>query len=93
MIWWNLSTTWYSIKRFCQQISLNLFQILIKKNERKNVAGDQQKIRVWDLFRRPLMRVVCFNVMFSWFTVSMVFYGLALNGGNLAGEWFIIFFF
>ena len=51
--------------------------------------AQSEKVRIWDLFRRPLMRLLCFNVMFSWFTVSMVFYGLALNGGNLAGDFII----
>ncbi|XP_076807256.1 organic cation transporter-like protein [Clavelina lepadiformis] len=53
------------------------------KEEEEKTAN---KIGVWDLFRRPLMRLMSFNVMISWFTVSMVFYGLALNGGNLAGD-------
>ena len=54
---------------------------LVKEQKRQ-----APKIRIWDLFRRPLMRILCFNVMFSWFTVSMVFYGLALNGGSLSGK-------
>ena len=57
------------------------------KSDQNDLAT--RKIKVWDLFRRPRMRIMCFNVMFSWFTVSMVFYGLALNGGNLAGIFYI----
>ena len=62
---------------------------LIVQVERLKLESDStKKVKIWDLFRRPLMRALCFNVMFSWFTVSMVFYGLALNGGNLAGVQF-----
>ena len=34
---------------------------------------------------------MCFNVMLSWFTVSMVYYGLALNGENLSGKYIWVF--
>ena len=61
-------------------------------NESKEDSS--RNVRLWDLFRQPLMRILCLNVMFSWFTVSMVFYGLALNGGNLAGTplFFILYY-
>ena len=31
------------------------------------------------------MRLLTINTMFSWFTVSMVYYGLILNGARLSG--------
>ena len=63
-------------------------QKLFLKTSEEKLKSDSSvpKIRVWDLFRRPLMRIICLNVIFSWFALSMVFYGLALNGGNLAGD-------
>ncbi|CAK8691142.1 unnamed protein product [Clavelina lepadiformis] len=57
------------------------------QNEEKNKEeSDKKKFAVWDLYRRPIMRLMSINVLICWFTVSMVFYGLALNGGNLAGD-------
>nr|XP_039273911.1 organic cation transporter protein-like isoform X1 [Styela clava]XP_039273912.1 organic cation transporter protein-like isoform X1 [Styela clava] len=39
-----------------------------------------------ELFRRPKMRILTFNVLFNWFVISLVYYGLSLNVGNLAGD-------
>jgi len=50
------------------------------------LSQGKTNVKVWDLFRPPVMRILSFNIMFTWFTISMVFYGLALNGGNLAGK-------
>lgn len=50
---------------------------------------NEEKVVVWDLFRRPLMRMLSFNTMFMWFTVAMVYYGLVLNGGNLSGDFYV----
>ncbi|CAK8691148.1 unnamed protein product [Clavelina lepadiformis] len=67
---------------------------IVEFEEKKRALSEEKqeaakRVRVWDLFRRPLMRLMSFNVMISWFTVSMVFNGLALNGGNLAGDPFV----
>ena len=47
--------------------------------------GAGKKVAVWDLFKRPMMRLMSMNTMFMWFTVAMVYYGLILNGGKLSG--------
>ena len=39
----------------------------------------------WELFRRPKMRWITLNMMFNWFVNSLVYYGLSLNSGALAG--------
>lgn len=48
-------------------------------------AAKEKKYLISDLFRPRLMRLVSLNVMYIWFVVSMVFYGLTLNVGKLAG--------
>ncbi|XP_078493969.1 solute carrier family 22 member 13-like [Ciona intestinalis] len=53
---------------------------------RKSEEKAAKKLGIWDLFRFPAMRVICVDVLFIWFTISMVFYGLTLNGGSLAGD-------
>ena len=45
-----------------------------------------QKYSLLDLLKLRRMRIVSLSVAFNWFTVSLVFYGLALNVGNLSGE-------
>nr|XP_039273590.1 organic cation transporter protein-like [Styela clava] len=38
------------------------------------------------LLKRPHMRRVTINIVFCWFVVSLVYYGLSLNVGSLAGD-------
>nr|CAB3266135.1 organic cation transporter protein-like [Phallusia mammillata] len=42
-----------------------------------------------DLFKPRLMRLITFNCMYSWLVTAMVYYGLSLNAGALAGDIFI----
>ncbi|XP_076800001.1 solute carrier family 22 member 16-like [Clavelina lepadiformis] len=42
-----------------------------------------------DLFKRKRMRLITINIMFNWFVNSLVYYGLALNAGALAGDLFL----
>ena len=62
-------------------------ELLYVKLQRKATiaAKHEKKVVVWDLFRRPMMRILSLNTMYMWFTVAMIFYGLTLNGGNLSG--------
>ncbi|CAK8691145.1 unnamed protein product [Clavelina lepadiformis] len=71
-----------------RQLTDETWNLLVQyQNEEKNKEeSDKKKFAVWDLYRRPVMRLMSINVLICWFTVSMVFYGLALNGGNLAGD-------
>ncbi|XP_039269443.2 organic cation transporter protein-like isoform X1 [Styela clava] len=39
-----------------------------------------------DLYRFPHVRIISMNVMFSWMVISLVYYGLILNTGYLAGN-------
>ncbi|XP_078489501.1 organic cation transporter protein-like [Ciona intestinalis] len=42
-----------------------------------------------DLFRTPAIRWVTFKLILSWFVNSMVYYGISLNAGALAGDIFV----
>uniref|UniRef100_H2YPC1 Major facilitator superfamily (MFS) profile domain-containing protein n=1 Tax=Ciona savignyi TaxID=51511 RepID=H2YPC1_CIOSA len=65
-------------------------EILETEEQKKSAESATKKLGVWDLYRLPLMRLVSFNVLYIWFTISLVFYGLTLNGGSLAGELLLI---
>ena len=42
-----------------------------------------------DLLKWPKMRLIALNSGYCWFVTSMVYYGLGLNAGSLAGDIFI----
>ncbi|XP_078481830.1 organic cation transporter-like protein [Ciona intestinalis] len=42
-----------------------------------------------DLFKSKRMCLITINCMFSWLVISMVYYGLSLNAGALAGDIFL----
>nr|XP_039255035.1 solute carrier family 22 member 15-like [Styela clava] len=39
-----------------------------------------------ELFKRRLMKLITLRMMFIWFVCSLVYYGLSLNVGSLAGD-------
>nr|XP_039252736.1 solute carrier family 22 member 15-like [Styela clava] len=61
---------------------------LVVKTEMENIraSAGEKKYFLTDLYRPPLMRIVSLNVIYIWFVVSMVFYGLTLNVGTLVGD-------
>jgi len=52
-------------------------------------ANSQKSYSPMELFRRPRMRLITINMMFNWFVNSLVYYGLSLNAGELAGTPFL----
>lgn len=42
-----------------------------------------------DLFKRPNMRKMTLNVMFQWFAMNLIYYGISLNTEALAGDLFV----
>ena len=78
----------YRQKRLKMIVLINSVVILNKTQQADEEKTKESKIGIWDLFKRPLMRLISFNCMFIWFTSSMVFYGLALNAGSLSGFYF-----
>lgn len=50
------------------------------------VAEQQPRYTILDLFKPSLMRVISLNTCYLWFVASMIFYGLTLNVDTLVGE-------
>ena len=49
-------------------------------------SNENKSYSQYELFKRPKMRIITINLMFNWFVVSLVYYGLSLNSGALAGN-------
>lgn len=48
--------------------------------------------RVWHLFSNRVLLVRTLIIFFNWMVVSMGYYGLSLNTGNLSGDFYLNFF-
>ena len=44
------------------------------------------------LMRTPVLRRRCLIIFFGWFTVSMIYYGLAFSGGNINASVYLMVF-
>ncbi|PAA53956.1 hypothetical protein BOX15_Mlig011217g1 [Macrostomum lignano] len=63
-----------------------------KKVKAKEVHKPQEKKQrgtILDLLRTPNMRKRTLNVFFSWFVVSLCYYGLSLNAEDLGGSVYV----
>lgn len=61
-------------------------QIIKNESEKRSEESRIEKITYMELFRPKRLRVVTFIIMYSWFAVNLLFYGLVLNIGNLFGD-------
>lgn len=61
-------------------------------NETGNVLPDELDAGIIPLLKTPIIRRRTIYVTFNWFANSLVFYGLSLNTGNLAGNPFLVLF-
>ncbi|XP_067674877.1 organic cation transporter protein-like [Haliotis asinina] len=52
----------------------------------KDTLDDGPKAKITEMFTSPVLLVRTLIIFFNWFVVSMVFYGLGLNVGNLGGD-------
>lgn len=52
------------------------------EDNRKNLVSDE-KYTVLDLLKTPNLRKITLNMWVNWLVVSLVYYGLALEAGNL----------
>lgn len=50
-----------------------------------------QKGKLWHLFSTKAMFIRTMIIFLNWIVVSMVYYGLSLNTGNLAGDFYLNF--
>ncbi|XP_077968025.1 organic cation transporter protein-like [Styela clava] len=58
----------------------------ILETEKKTMKFVNNRAHLTDLFRRPFIRIVSLVVMYNWFAVNCVYYGLVLNVGSLIGN-------
>uniref|UniRef100_A0A8W8JJK5 Organic cation transporter protein n=1 Tax=Magallana gigas TaxID=29159 RepID=A0A8W8JJK5_MAGGI len=49
-------------------------------------------VRIWSLFSSKALLTRTLILFFNWMVVSMTYYGLSLNTGNLAGDFYLNFF-
>nr|XP_039270512.1 organic cation transporter protein-like [Styela clava] len=61
----------------------------IQSNKDSEECESKKKYFYTDIFRMANMRMITIIIMLDWFVVSMVFYGLTLNVGRLAGDPYI----
>nr|XP_039265341.1 solute carrier family 22 member 3-like [Styela clava] len=59
---------------------------IVLDTEKKKMESISTRSHLTDLFRRPFTRIVSLVVLFDWFAVNCVFYGLVLNAGSLSGD-------
>nr|XP_039273412.1 organic cation transporter protein-like [Styela clava] len=57
--------------------------------ERENDETDDTSYSTIDLFKHSKLRIVTLKVGFNWAVNSMVYYGISLNAGSLAGDIFL----
>ncbi|XP_054271326.1 organic cation transporter protein [Macrosteles quadrilineatus] len=55
-------------------------------------STEEHSYSVLDMFRTPKLRIKSLNVCLNWFANSLVYYGLSLNTGSLAGNPYFILF-
>nr|XP_039269439.1 organic cation transporter protein-like isoform X1 [Styela clava] len=82
------------VKRYCKSKGTHLkkekWKCVLELERLKRLESKKQnKYSTLDLFKPVHVRIITLNVMLSWFVASMVFYGLVLNIGNLAGNPYI----
>jgi len=78
------------LKQFAKNCNVDLNDDFIEKVESKtadlSTLGNYTSA---DLMKWPKMRKISFNSGYCWFVTSMVYYGLGLNAGSLAGNIFM----
>ncbi|XP_046374361.2 organic cation transporter protein-like [Haliotis rufescens] len=57
----------------------------------KDTLDDGPQAKITEMFTSPVLLVRTLIIFFNWLVVTMVFYGLALNVGNLVGDIFLNF--
>ncbi|XP_013412425.1 organic cation transporter protein isoform X2 [Lingula anatina] len=55
----------------------------------KSALTEDRRYTFIDLVRYPNMRKKSFNIFFNWFVNSLVYYGLSLGSGSLAGNMYL----
>ncbi|CAG2242233.1 OCTN [Mytilus edulis] len=58
----------------------------------KHYLESNQTVHIWTICRYPKLVLECLVIIYDWMMTSMVFYGLGMNAGNLAGSIYLNFF-
>ncbi|XP_033119858.1 organic cation transporter protein-like [Anneissia japonica] len=93
---WLLSQGEYSkaetiLRRAAYVNKATIPQHLFEDKEDDEKYEDQRKYTAIDLFRTPNLRKKTINVMYNWFVVVMVFYGLSLSTADLGIDPYVAF--
>lgn len=59
--------------------------------QQKKIESDSHA-KLWHIFGRPVLLRRTLILMFNWMIVSMTYYGVIMNSGNLAGDFYVNFF-
>ena len=78
------------LKAFAKRCGVDLADESAEKVEGMTAEmGSMRYYTSFDLMKWPKMRLVSLNSGYCWFVTSMVYYGLGLNAGSLAGNIFL----
>eukprot|EP00095_Tigriopus_kingsejongensis_P003586 maker-scaffold140_size315649-snap-gene-2.28 protein:Tk03586 transcript:maker-scaffold140_size315649-snap-gene-2.28-mRNA-1 annotation:"organic cation transporter protein" len=55
----------------------------------EKIKSHDQSAMVWDLFRYPILRAKMSVLLVNWLVISMTYYGISLNSGQLGGNLFV----
>ncbi|GLG98471.1 Organic cation transporter protein [Gryllus bimaculatus] len=64
----------------------------VSRGKAASSSRDERSYGVLDMFKTPRLRARTLNVCLNWFANSLVYYGLSLNTGKLAGNPYLILF-
>ena len=78
------------LQKFAKKCGVELSDDYVEKIE--GLTAERSTMKNYtsiDLLKWPKMRLISLNSGYCWFVTSMVYYGLGLNAGSLAGSIFI----
>ncbi|XP_052828480.1 organic cation transporter protein [Octopus bimaculoides] len=72
-------------------ISEQFESLIIETKEKREKKKAEKTYTCIDLIKKPYLAFISFNVWFNWFANSMLYYGVALNAVDMAGDPYINF--
>jgi len=73
-------------------VRVDAAKLISRSKVQREAKEEKRAYGALDLFRTPNLRKKSLNVCLNWFANSIVYYGLALNMGNLVGNPFLMLF-
>ncbi|XP_069131245.1 organic cation transporter protein-like isoform X1 [Argopecten irradians] len=92
---WLISKQRYEEANEILQKAAKVNKVVIEKNvfeKEINNSTPEPTGRVWQLFSTRVMLLRTLVILFNWCIVSMIYYGLSLNAGNLGGNFYLNMF-